>query len=142
MDITVAPDSVCMVNNMPADDDTKVYENFTVSWEVTDGTFDTSAYVATNYVEEVIETDDDKEEKVAEVKAKTVNISVSVNNKPVELKGKSKYVFVDVFDEIDFDRTKAKGTLITRINGHDAEYMEELHGGEMIEIYWDKDRRS
>lgn len=142
MDITVAPDSVCMVNNAPADDDTKVYENFTVSWEVTDGTFDSSAYLATNYVEEVIETDEDKKEKAEEVKASAISISVTVNNKPVELKGKSKYVFVDVFDEIDFDRTKAKGTLITRINGHDAEYMEELHGGELIEIYWDKDRRS
>ncbi len=140
MDITVAPDSVCMVNNAPADDDTKVYENFSVSWEVTDGTFDSSAYVATNYVEEVIETKDEEEEPKAV--APTVEITVTVNDKPVNLKGKNKYVFVDVFDEIDFDRTRAKGTLITTINGHNAEYMEELHGGETIEIYWEKDRQS
>ncbi len=140
MDITVAPDSVCMVNNAPADDDTKVYENFSVSWEVTDGTFDSSAYVATNYVEEVIETKDEEEEPQAA--APTVEITVTVNDKPVNLKGKNKYVFVDVFDEIDFDRTRAKGTLITTINGHNAEYMEELHGGETIEIYWEKDRQS
>ncbi|MCR4756002.1 MAG: rod shape-determining protein [Lachnospiraceae bacterium] len=140
MDITVAPDSVCMVNNAPADDDTKVYENFSVSWEVTDGTFDSSAYVATNYVEEVIETKDEEEEPKAA--APTVEITVTVNDKPVNLKGKNKYVFVDVFDEIDFDRTRAKGTLITTINGHNAEYMEELHGGETIEIYWEKDRQS
>ena len=140
MDITVAPDSVCMVNNAPADDDTKVYENFSVSWEVTDGTFDSSAYVATNYVEEVIETKDEEEEPKAA--APTVEITVTVNDNPVNLKGKNKYVFVDVFDEIDFDRTRAKGTLITTINGHNAEYMEELHGGETIEIYWEKDRQS
>ncbi len=137
MDITVAPDSVCMVNNSPAQDDTKVYENFTVTWEVTDGTFDGSAYLATNYVEETIEkaADDEapKEEK------QTFELHVSVNDKPVILKNKNRYVFVDVFDEIDFDRTKSKGTLITTINGRNAEYMEELHEGDMIQVYWEKD---
>ncbi len=55
------------------------------------------------------------------------------------LKNKNRYVFVDVFDEIDFDRTKSKGTLITTINGRNAEYMEELHEGDMIQVYWEKD---
>ncbi len=140
MDITVAPDSVCMVNNQPAAEDTRVYENFTVTWEVTDGTFDSSAYLATNYVEEVIETSDTDSEN-AEENLPPVELNVSVNNSPVRLSGKSRYVFVDVFDEIDFDRTKAKGSLVTKINGRDAVYMEELRNGDMIEIYWESDKK-
>ncbi len=140
MDITVAPDSVCMVNNAPADADTKVYENFAVTWEVTDGTFDSSAYLATNYVEEVIEKTVDEEES-PEDNRPVFELHVSVNDSPVILKGKNRYVFVDVFDEIDFDRSKAKGVLITKVNGRDAVYMEELHEGDMIQIYWEKDKK-
>ncbi len=140
MDITVAPDSVCMVNNTPADENTKVYENFSVTWEVTDGTFDGSAYLATNYVEEVIEENVDDDENKEDDKP-VFELHVSVNDSPVTLKGKNRYVFVDVFDEIDFDRTTSKGALITTINGRNAEYMEELHEGDQIQIYWEKDRK-
>ena len=73
----------------------------------------------------------------APVQAVIRNVAVLVNNKSVILKGKSSYVFVDVFDYIDFDRTTVKGDLIMRINGVNAEYMQVLAEGDVIEIYWD-----
>ncbi len=51
--------------------------------------------------------------------------------------GKGQYVFVDIFDYINFDRSKARGLLVTKINGRSAMYMEEIHDGDVIEIYWD-----
>lgn len=67
-----------------------------------------------------------------------VTISVIVNSLPVELKGKSSYVFVDVFSFIDFDlKTSAPGrVVVTNLNGRRAEYMEPLKSGDVLEIYW------
>jgi len=48
-------------------------------------------------------------------------------------------VFVDVFEHIDFDISKPQGSgIVTRLNGRDAQYMEEIHSGDIIEIYWKK----
>ena len=63
-------------------------------------------------------------------------IFVSVNGSPIKLTGKSSYVFVDIFDYIDFDRTRVKGNLVTKHNGRAAQYMEELHDGDIIEVFW------
>lgn len=64
-------------------------------------------------------------------------VRVIVNNAPVTLTGKSSYVFVDVFDRIDFDLSKPHGkSVATILNGHDALYMEPLKDGDVLEIYW------
>ena len=58
---------------------------------------------------------------------------------PVTLKGKSDYIFVDVFDFYDFDLENVRGTkLNTLVNGHQAEHMESINEGSVIEIYWEK----
>ena len=60
-----------------------------------------------------------------------------VNRSPVTLSGKPSYVFVDVFDKIDFDLTRPKGkNIVTSLNGKPAQYMETLHDGDVIDIYW------
>jgi len=59
-----------------------------------------------------------------------------VNSSPVRLTGKSKYIFVDIFDFYPFDRTKAKGTLVTLRNGQPINYMEEVLQGDSIDLYW------
>ena len=61
---------------------------------------------------------------------------VMVNRKPVVLRGKPKYIFVDIFDFIDFDLSKPQGAIVTNLNGSQAQFMEELHEGDMIEVYW------
>ncbi|MCD7835995.1 MAG: cell division protein FtsA, partial [Lachnospiraceae bacterium] len=76
-------------------------------------------------------------EQTAEVKPEIHPISVIVNKMPINLDGKSSYVFVDVFDYIDFDLSAAAGrVIVTRLNGRTAEYLEELHDGDVLEIYW------
>ena len=68
-----------------------------------------------------------------------LSMYVSVNGAQIRLAGKTSYVFVDVFEHIDFDLSKPQGSgIVTRLNGRDAQYMEEIHSGDMIEIYWKK----
>lgn len=64
-------------------------------------------------------------------------IHVVVNEELVTLKGKTDYVYVDVFDYIDFDLSKPQGkTVETLINGRKAQYTELLSNGDRLEIFW------
>lgn len=66
-----------------------------------------------------------------------LSIHVTVNGQEIQLIGKTQYVFVDVFQYIDFDLSKPKGSgIVTRLNGREAQYMENIHSGDVIEIYW------
>lgn len=139
-----------LVNDIPARHDTKVFENFTVSWDEPENT-KTSAPVSAVKVtiEEEMEQDEmeqDQEEMessaVLPEAAETVEdvpgtISVVVNQMPVTLRGKQSYVFVDIFDYIDFDLQAGNGrSILTTVNGRPAEYMAPLHGGDVIIIRW------
>lgn len=67
------------------------------------------------------------------------SITVTVNDEQVKLSGKVNYVFVDVFDHIDFDLTKPHGKMvITKKNGMRAEYSERISDGDRLDIYWEK----
>ncbi len=67
------------------------------------------------------------------------HIIVTVNGEPIKLTGKKNYVFVDVFEHIDFDLSKPQGSgIVTNLNGREAQYMESIRNGDMIEIYWKK----
>lgn len=171
-----------LVNDTPAQKDTKVYETFTVSWtEAEDAPKQESSKVRTaeepkkkratrtkKKVEEPKEekkaTEEPKEKqnseeikfeetKSEEVKAEEVKnseevskekekpvtqeIIVIVNRQAVTLSGKNSYVYVDVFDHINFDLRRPAGkTIVTTLNGRPAEYMEALNDGDIIEIYW------
>ena len=77
-----------------------------------------------------------KEEILKEDSSKNT-ITVIVNGEPVELSGKDTYIFVDIFTHISFDLQAGKGRAIaTVINGRDAQFSEELHEGDQIELYW------
>jgi len=68
-----------------------------------------------------------------------VTLSVLVNKRPVTMSGKNSYVFVDVFFFIDFDLKASGGrSIVTKLNGRRAEYMEPLKNGDVIEIYWEE----
>lgn len=75
-----------------------------------------------------------------EIETKTdipLSIHVTVNGQEIQMSGKSEYVFVDVFQYIDFDLSRPKGSgIVTNLNGREAQYMESIHSGDVIEIYW------
>lgn len=73
------------------------------------------------------------------VKPMEQQIGVIVNGRTYILKGKPEYVFVDVFDYIDFDLSRPQGCgIVTTLNKQPAQYMETLKHGDVIEIYWKK----
>lgn len=137
MDITPVKDGVCMVNNKKADNSTKVYENFSVTWELSDGKTDDSEIDDTE--ENANEQNDSVEAELEENPAPQIKeIFVSVNGSAIKLDKKSSYVYVDIFDKIDFDLKNPQGNIVTKLNGSDANYMAELKDGDIIEVYWEK----
>lgn len=145
VDVNVKPDQMIMVNNVEGDLDSKVYSRFEISVvdkkELTyadlpeeDITEVTDIVVDENTIEE---NDSDSEVNNED---EVTEITVVVNNKPVTLSNKNEYVFVDIFDNIDFDLTKPQGSgIVTTLNGHSAEFLEVLKDKDIIEIYWKKD---
>ena len=66
-----------------------------------------------------------------------VKVMVEVNKKNVTLKNKDKYVFLDIFDYIEFDLSISKGNLMLMLNGSKASYYQPLNNGDVIQIYWE-----
>ena len=77
------------------------------------------------------------EVQVKAPKQEVVTVNVMVNGMPVAMMGKASYIFVDVFDQINFNLNEGNGRAIaTKLNGEDAAYTAELSDGDVIEIYW------
>ncbi len=149
-----------LVNDTAAKAETRVYENFTVSWndEVMaefdeeyraeeESDFYQMQEQSTVEAEKVQENSDKQPEQVgvshteqsSEATTAPVQIVVFVNKKTVVLSGKHQYIYVDIFDYIDFNvsATASKGrTIVTLLNGSPAQYMEPLKEGDRIEVYW------
>lgn len=157
MDLSIEEPNHVYVNNRLADAKTQVYENFSVEWkegetktepsyiepEEEENTKDMDAEEPTNSAEGAKEAQTQAKEQDGSQDATVLasdtpqQIAVMVNGKPVILSGKKSYVFVDVFDWIDFDLSKPQGRgIVTKLNDRDAQYMEELHQGDKLEIYW------
>lgn len=84
-------------------------------------------------------TDETAEQPEEEPVPKTVihDVHVVVNGIPITLHGKASYVYVDVFDYIDFDLKHPRGSGIeTLLNGQSAEYLKEIFDGDVIDIRW------
>lgn len=151
MDVEIDEDREILVNNKTADMDTLVYDNFSIEWTVLSfgvAPDDVNSYNATE--EAVTENGTDYENRSEEDEAvgnaqeasdvsETVDnrCIVTVNGETVELMGKESYIFVDIFDRITFDLNAGRGRAIaTMVNGMDAEFAQELHDGDRIELYW------
>lgn len=64
-------------------------------------------------------------------------ITVFINNSPVILKNKNRYIFVDILDFYPFDTSVAGGSeLITTINGERCDFTRVINNGDVLEIYW------
>lgn len=150
MDVAVSKNTRITVNNVAADTSTKVYENFTMTYEESDEVDSDESKVDFSVPDETEETqessvigmDDSEEtsqeaEPEAEKEVPIHDLHVVVNHMPITLSGKNAYVYVDVFDYINFDLTKPKGSgIVTLLNGSPAEYLKEIVDGDIIEIYW------
>lgn len=70
-------------------------------------------------------------------KVKYGAIEVVVNDKKIILEGKKEYVFVDIFNYINFDLTTLKGRIVLKLNGEKAGYNNILKNGDIIEARWE-----
>jgi len=135
MDVILDDSMAVYVNNELAGDDTQVYDNFTIKWALKPAN-------GTDLSEEDLLEESDAEETVKEdAREKNGNIAIGiiVNSKPVTLTGKPSYIFVDVFDFIDFDLKNVQGkSVVTLIDGRNADFVEPLYEGAKIDIYWEK----
>lgn len=165
MDVQLGTEYHFYVNNRKAEMDTPVYENFQVLWTTENLEENVgAAEPAVNTWEELAE-HDNTEPAHAEASQPMVqrvqpamqqeqpatqmvqaqpeeqqpliyDITVIANKMPITMRGKSKYVFVDIFDYIDIDLSKPQGVIVTNLNGRQAEYMEQLKNGDVIDVYW------
>jgi len=65
------------------------------------------------------------------------SFEVIVNGAPVNMDGnRSHYIFVDIFNYINFDLSKPQGTIVLKLNGRPAAFTDNILPGDEIEIYW------
>jgi cell division ATPase FtsA len=66
-----------------------------------------------------------------------VHIMVTVNDTKIELSGKKEYRVVDILDYYEIDITTPTGkAFILKKNGEDAEFINELKDGDIVEMHW------
>jgi hypothetical protein len=66
-------------------------------------------------------------------------VQLTVNGETVILDGnRAQYIFVDIFNYINFDLSKPKGTIALKLNGQPAAFTDTIKHGDVIEIYWKK----
>ena len=65
------------------------------------------------------------------------SIIVNINGDDVKLTGKTDYIYVDIFEFIDFDLSKPQGrAVVTKLNDRNAVFNEPIKAGDRIEVYW------
>lgn len=64
-------------------------------------------------------------------------LKLKVNGKDMDIfHSKDRFVFVDIFEYIDFDLKNPKGMISLSLNGKRAQYIEELRSGDVLSIDW------
>ena len=159
MDVELDMDQEILVNNRDADMATLVYENFSVEWTVVEtrthiedlaqdeaaseepavsesGKEIEAASEGTQTESEPAAT---PEEPVKEEKEEPAGIQVIVNKEPIFMSGKAEYIYVDVFDYIEFNLNDSRGrNIVTHLNGQNTEYTAPLKDGDVVDIYWEE----
>lgn len=155
MDVVIDPYMNLYVNNKLADMDTPVYENFSVVWTMEDyASLAANTYSGSQEIEQESYVQNQQEEysskqnegqqkeegvyqPVQATDGENAVIQIIVNKRPITLSGKPGYVYVDIFDVIDFDLSKTRGKgIVATLNGRPAQYLEPIHSGDVMEVYW------
>jgi len=91
-------------------------------------------------IEREVLTDKSKyDEKNAKTEEDEDCIYVIYNGSPLKIvKNREQLIFVDIFDSIDFDRSKVNGKLVLTHNGQPANYTNPLNEKDIIVIEWTK----
>lgn len=69
--------------------------------------------------------------------SKIMNLIVNGENVIID-DNKNNYIFVDIFNYIDFDLSKPRGIISLKLNGKKANYTDVIRNGDYIEISWEK----
>ncbi len=97
------------------------------------------AEIEKQQLSEVEQTEEKAAEEAENKEPETQELTVMVNHLPITMKGKSSYVFVDVFEYIDFDLHSGNGrAVVTRLNGEFPSYMAVLKEGDEIDVHWEE----
>ncbi len=143
MDVTIDDRYEILVNNRPSSMESLVYENFVIDWTTTSQV----AYGAEYLVDDAEGLPEDYEPAPIErpevtdartrIKIETVDIPIKINGKNMILSGKKDYIFVDVYNLINFDPNTGNGRpLVIKINGEKCGYADALHANDEVEVYW------
>lgn len=120
------------VNNEPAELSDKVYENFTIRYEL-------PKYNVLTAVSAQESSEEDVQEKDTEKRENSNGITIVINGSPLVMTGKENYIFVDVLDFYPFDTSTAKSSkLVTKVNAEIADFTTSLHDGDRVELYWEE----
>ena len=63
-------------------------------------------------------------------------ICVTVNSEKVILSGKKEYIFVDIFNFINFDLKSINGQINLKLNEENAGYTDKINNGDVIKVFW------
>lgn len=158
----IAAEGEVLVNHVPANLQTKVYENFTVDCQITDKFHETEAVLqesmdssdtaAIDQSHEPMSVGDMTDESQSSETVNTENITdeqqsqsfdpekdfaITVNGEPYALRGKTHYILVDVLDIYPIDTSKAHGDYMEiKINGMDAEFSQPLAEHDAVILRW------
>lgn len=133
------------INNMPAQYEDLVYENFSITCDLGIQTMlrkfeEATAQEETSHqLKQAISNETKLQQEKAILPASKVQntITVDVNGSPVKLQGKDHYVLVDILDVYPFDIQEARNsTLILKVNDEIADFSTPVKEMDQIIMVW------
>lgn len=89
--------------------------------------------------EEAASAGDVQDETVTLSKTEEMEFVIHVNGEPVYLPAeKSPFIFVDIFNYIDFDFSRPQGNIVLKLNESAAAFTDPVQPNDNIQIYWNK----
>jgi hypothetical protein len=130
-----------MVNNHPSNLDYLVVENDCIEVKALDKESHEDKTLEAILLEEV-ENNKSLNQVAAEIdnkmEQKIKGINVIVNGESVFIEGNQpNFIFIDVFNYIEFDIRNKQGSIVLKLNGNKASYTDVINENDIIDIYWE-----
>lgn len=151
-----------LVNHVPAGEDARVYDKFSVDYDFSGGVHglftvsppeelpgnrrEQEAFSGAGDArlqEDSLEKGEPSAGSVQTAAEEPVppvqDIRITVNSTPVVLKGKKEYRVVDILDFYDFDVKTAHGSrVVVKVNGSVSNFTTGVAHGDFVELYWEE----